>query len=78
MHGVRTFDNCYGIVTTNDLPYYSAIISNIDLWHQRLGHINFKDLTKLANKELARDVPKLGKNLNHVNLESKPVPLIKR
>ena len=30
LHGVRTSDNCYGIVTTNDLTCHSAIISNID------------------------------------------------
>ncbi|KAF5932418.1 hypothetical protein HYC85_028589 [Camellia sinensis] len=66
MHGVCTSDNCYGIVTTNDLTCHSAIISNIDLWHQKLGHMNFKYLTKIANKELVRGVPKLGKNLNHV------------
>lgn len=63
MHGVRTFDNCYGIVTTSDLTCHSAIISNLDLWHQRLGHINFKDLD---NKELVRGVLKLGKSLNQV------------
>ena len=28
--------------------------------------MNFKDLTKIANKELVRGDPKLGKNMNHV------------
>ena len=52
IHGIRTFDNCYGIHSTNDLICHSAIMSNVDLWHQRLGHINFKDLAKVAKKEL--------------------------
>ena len=66
MHGVHTSDNSYGIVTIIDLTCHSAVISNLNLWHQRLGHMNFKDLTKIAKKELVREVPKMGKNVNYV------------
>ena len=44
----------------------SAMISDIDLWHQRLGHINHNDLGKLSKFELVRGLPKLQKALNSV------------
>ena len=37
----------------------SAMISDIDLWHQRLGHINHNDLEELSKFELVRGLPKL-------------------
>ena len=66
MQDVRTSNNCYVIVTTSDLTCHSAIMSSLDLWHQQLGHINFKNLAKIANKKLVRGIPKLGKSINQV------------
>jgi hypothetical protein len=66
MHGTRTSDNCYGIVPSDSLTCHTIKLDEIDLWHQRLGHINYKDLSTLANKELIRGVPKLSRPSNHV------------
>lgn len=38
-------------------------MSQIDvasLWHQRLGHINFKDPRKLSQKEIIKGLPRLN------------------
>ncbi|XP_028126920.1 uncharacterized protein LOC114323508 [Camellia sinensis] len=76
MHGVFTSDDYYGIVTTNDLIFHSAIISNLDLWHQRLSHMNFEDLTKIANKELVRGLPKMELINVVINDTGSPTPAI--
>ena len=34
---------------------------NIDLWHQKLGHLNFKNLTKIVNTGVVREIPTLSK-----------------
>ena len=31
-------------------------IESIDLWHRRLGHLNYRDLMKVANNEIIRGV----------------------
>lgn len=66
MHGTRTSDNCYGILPTNDITCHSTLLSDTKLWHQRLGHINYKDLSILTKHELVRGVPKLSKPKNHI------------
>ena len=38
----------------------------MDLWHHRLGHMNFRDLTYLSNHEIVRRLPKLGKPSNAI------------
>lgn len=32
-----------------------------NIWHHRLGHLNFKDLARLSKKEIVKDLPKLSK-----------------
>lgn len=66
MHGTRTFDNCYGILPTNDITCHSTLLRDTKLWHQRIGHINYKDLSMLTKHELVRGVPKLSKPKNHI------------
>jgi len=62
MEGERTSDNCYGIP---GLSSDSQIICNkatndkSELWHQRLGHLNFTDMLKIASKEVITDLPKM-------------------
>ncbi|KAM7466521.1 hypothetical protein LguiB_014083 [Lonicera macranthoides] len=65
--GNRTMDNCYAVI--HDISFQKCNLTqldNIDLWHQRLGHINFKDLNTLTSKELVKGVPKLGRVKNVV------------
>ncbi|KAK0587530.1 hypothetical protein LWI29_024466 [Acer saccharum] len=40
--------------------------NKLDLWHQRLGHMNFKDLKKLEKHGIVRGLPNLGKKLEVV------------
>lgn len=42
--GQRTSNNCYGIGPDIPLKCNTAKLDEVELWHQRLGHLNFKDL----------------------------------
>ena len=52
------------VSTEDDMSCNSAMISDIDLWHQRLGHVNHKDLERLSKLELVCRLPKLQKAPN--------------
>ncbi|XP_019093239.1 PREDICTED: uncharacterized protein LOC109129445 [Camelina sativa] len=61
LYGVRSGNNCY-MWEKHSIKCYSAR-GSIDLWHQRLGHMNTRNLATLVNKEIIRGVPKLkGEN----------------
>jgi transposase InsO family protein len=48
MGGERTADNCYGLPGLAADPHIfcnKATIDDSELWHQRLGHLNFSDMT---------------------------------
>lgn len=57
----RSRDNCYCV----DANAPSSLVCNkvsdnsLELWHKRLGHINYHDLLKLSNKDCVRGLPKL-------------------
>ncbi|KAM7466661.1 hypothetical protein LguiB_014223 [Lonicera macranthoides] len=60
--GNRTMDNCYAVI--HDVSFQSCKLTQLDntnLWHQRLGHINYQDLSHITTKELVKGVPKLGR-----------------
>jgi replication initiation and membrane attachment protein DnaB len=64
MGGERTIDNCYGLIGLTSEPLIicnKAIIDDNELWHQRLGHLNFTDMLKIASKEIVKDLPKMEK-----------------
>ena len=44
----------------------SSKVESIDLWHCRLGHLNYSDLMKVANNEVIKGIPKLGKPFNPI------------
>ncbi|XP_057808607.1 uncharacterized protein LOC131023081 [Salvia miltiorrhiza] len=45
MMGKRSYDNCY---KSQDETFCNAVkLDDVELWHQRLGHVNFKNLQKL-------------------------------
>jgi hypothetical protein len=63
MGGKRTVDNCYGLPgLTTDPQIFSnkATIDDSELWHQRLGHLNFSDMLKIAGKDV-EGLPKMEK-----------------
>ncbi|CAL9026178.1 unnamed protein product [Prunus brigantina] len=65
----RSRDNCYCIDGVNDAKEVvcNKVVNETSvLWHQRLGHVNFRDLHKLSKRELVSGLPKLDKSDQHV------------
>jgi hypothetical protein len=64
MGGKRNADNCYGLpsLTTDPQIFCNKVtIDDSELWHRRLGHLNFSDMLKIASKEIVKDLPKMEK-----------------
>ena len=59
--GVRTADNCYGITPSITNKCFSAKISQVDLWHQQLGHTSHKQLEKIFKCDTVIGLPKFKK-----------------
>ena len=59
--GVRTLDNCYGLVPNADIMYNSIRLQNEDLWHQKMGHASYKHLLIVYKHESVLGMPKLGR-----------------
>ncbi|GJZ82444.1 ribonuclease H-like domain-containing protein [Tanacetum coccineum] len=65
-------DNIYSVDLKSVVPtkgltclFAKATIDESNLWHRRLGHINFKNMNKLVNENLVRGLPsKIFKNEN--------------
>lgn len=66
LEGVRTSDNCYGVFLNSNYVCNSAKIDVTNFCHQRLGHMNYKNLSKLAKKELVDGLHKLEQIYNTV------------
>nr|GFD03373.1 putative ribonuclease H-like domain-containing protein [Tanacetum cinerariifolium] len=51
--------NLKDIVPSGDLTclFAKAIINESNLWHRRLGHVNFKTINKLVKGNLVRGLP---------------------
>ena len=62
--GVRTLDNCYGLVLDVDIMCNSIWLPNEDLWHQRMGHASYKHLSIVSKHEFVLEIPKLSKVSN--------------
>jgi hypothetical protein len=64
MGGEGTIDNWYGLPGLTSKPQIicnKAIIDDSELCHQKLGHLNFTNMLKIANKEIVKDLPKMEK-----------------
>ena len=64
--GVRTLDNCYGLVPDADIVCNSIRLPNEDLWHQRMGHASYKHLSIVSKHESVLEIPKLSRVSNVV------------
>ena len=64
--GVRTLDNCYGLVSDVDIVCNSIHLPNKDLWHQRMGHASYKHLSIVSNHESVLGISKLSRMSNVV------------
>ena len=59
--GVRTPDNCYGLVPDADIVCNSIRLPNEDLWHQRMRHASYKHLLVVFKHESVLGIPKLSR-----------------
>ena len=59
--GVRTTNNCYGIIPSISNKCFNAKINQIDLWHQWLGHASHKQLEKISKCDAVIGLPKFEK-----------------
>ncbi|KAG9447557.1 hypothetical protein H6P81_013685 [Aristolochia fimbriata] len=57
MEGTRTFDNCYKVVSRQQC--YNTTTENTQLWHQKLGHINYRSMLKLIKYDAVRGLPNI-------------------
>ena len=64
--GVRTLNNCYGLVPDADIVCNSICLPNEDLWHQRMGHASYKHLSIVSKHESVLGIPKLNRVSNVV------------
>ena len=61
LEGNKTIDNCYRVVPMSKISCRSARVDVLELWHQRLGHANFKQVAKISKLEAIEGLPKFGK-----------------
>ena len=48
LKGLRTTNNCYGVIPKPSIACRSARVNLLELWHQRLGHANYKQVAKVS------------------------------
>ena len=65
--GICTLDNCYGLVLDVEIVNNSIRMPNEDLWHQRMGHASYQQLSVVSKKEAVLGIPKLVKVDNFVS-----------
>ena len=58
LEGSRSSDDCYKLIHSHTC--HTTSLENIDLWYQKLGHLNFKNLTKIVNAGAVRGIPTLS------------------
>lgn len=44
----QTSDNCNGISPMSKMNFYQTLFDKVELWYQRLGHVNFKNLARIS------------------------------
>ena len=63
---VRTLNNCYGLVPDADIVCNSIRLPNEHLWHQRMGHASYKNLSIVSKHVSVLGIPKLNRMSNVV------------
>lgn len=64
MTGIRSGDNCY--LLGEDLVCQASKTSELNLWHQKLGHANFKTLKNLCKYDAVRGMPNISSGTPYV------------
>ncbi|XP_024195881.1 uncharacterized protein LOC112199047 [Rosa chinensis] len=65
MGGKRSLDNCYHIQANESFRLQSCMSvrsteETFELWHRRMGHVNYQDLLKLSSKQCVRGLPNIN------------------
>ena len=55
----QSADKCYKLIYSHTC--HTTLLENTDLWHQKLGHLNFKNLTNIVNTCAVRGIPPLSR-----------------
>ena len=66
LKGLRTTDNCYGVIPKQSITCRSARVNLLELWHQWFGHANYKQVAKVSKLKAVVGLPKFGKIENNV------------
>ena len=64
--GVCTLDNCYGLVSNIEIVCNSIQMPNEELWHKRMEHASYKQLSIISKNEAVLGIPKMAKFDNTV------------
>ena len=59
LEGSRYIDNCYTLSQAH--IYHRVSINDTDLWYERLDHLNYKNMARIANAGVFCGLPTLGK-----------------
>ena len=65
LEGFRSPDNYYTF-TSPSHTCHKISSDDTKLWHERLGHLNYKSLKKLSNAGAVRGLPKISKQISDV------------
>ena len=61
LKGLRTINNCYGVVSKPNVSCQSARVNLLELWHQCFVHANYKQVAKVSKLKAMIGLPKFGK-----------------
>ncbi|XP_073041763.1 uncharacterized protein [Primulina eburnea] len=62
--GTMSADNCYQL--GEDIVSNHSKVSELNMWHQKLGHANFKTLKNLGKYDAVRGMPNLSSGIPYV------------
>lgn len=57
MEGSRSSDNCY--MLTSLVVCYKTTLDETEIWHKKLGHLNYRNLRRIVTIGVVRGIPKL-------------------
>ena len=64
--GIRTLDNYYGLVPNTEIVCNNIWMPNEDLWHQRMRHASYNQLSIVSKNDAILGMPKLSMVTNTV------------
>ena len=64
--GIHTLENRYSLVPDAEIVCNSIRMPNENLWHQRIGHASYKQLSIMSKNDAILGMPKLNKVTNVV------------